>query len=224
MSGESTRWTIIRDAANGDERARAEFARRYEDVIRAYLGARWRGASHRDEIDDAAQEVFVQCFRSESPLLRADPDRRGGFRAFLYGLVRNVARMSERTRKRRREQQSEGDLNQFEVDETPLPEVFDRAWARAIMRDAADLHLERARADGPDALRRHKLLVLRYGDNLPIREIAARWKVDAALLHREYPKAREEFKRSLMDVIRELQGGDPGDVERECAQLLTHLS
>ena len=43
MSADSTRWTVVRDAARGCAASRAEFARRYEPVIRAYLGARWRG-------------------------------------------------------------------------------------------------------------------------------------------------------------------------------------
>lgn len=43
-SSDSTRWTLIRDAAEGVPAARDEFARRYESVIRAYLGARWRGS------------------------------------------------------------------------------------------------------------------------------------------------------------------------------------
>jgi RNA polymerase sigma-70 factor (ECF subfamily) len=102
--------------------------------------------------------------------------------------------------------------------------VFDRAWAQALMRDAAELQLERARAKGPEAVRRHRLLALRYGENLPIREIAKRWEVDADLLHREYPKAREEFKRALMDVVRDLQGGGPEAVGEECARLLEHFS
>ena len=42
-------------------------------------------------------------------------------------------------------------------------------------------------------------LAIEYGNEsdcelvLPIRDIAARWQVDAALLHREYPKARREL-------------------------------
>ncbi len=47
-----------------------------------------------------------------------------------------------------------------------------------------------------------------------------RWEMDAAVLHREYPKAREEFKRVLMDVVRDLQGGGPEAVEEECTRLL----
>lgn len=62
-SSESTCWTMIRDAAAGDPAGREEFAQRYLGVIRAYLAARWRGAALREDIDDATQAVFVECFR-----------------------------------------------------------------------------------------------------------------------------------------------------------------
>ncbi len=54
---------MIRDAAAGDPAGREEFAQRYLGVIRAYLAARWRGAALREDIDDATQAVFVECFR-----------------------------------------------------------------------------------------------------------------------------------------------------------------
>ncbi len=93
-----------------------------------------------------------------------------------------------------------------------------------MLRRAAELQLNRAREKGPDALQRHRLLELRFGENLPIREIAARWDVDPDRLHREYPKAREEFKRALFDVVSELDGGKSTLVEAECARLLAHFS
>jgi len=60
---ESTCWTVIRAAAAGSPAERAELARRYLGVVRAYLAARWRGSDLRADLDDAVQEVFVECFR-----------------------------------------------------------------------------------------------------------------------------------------------------------------
>src|SRR5262249_31161533 len=59
---DATCWTLIRDAAGGDPAARERFARAYLPVVRAYLAARWRTAPHCAE--DAAQDVFVECFRA----------------------------------------------------------------------------------------------------------------------------------------------------------------
>src|SRR5215471_2761171 len=94
-SPESTCWTVIRAAAAGSPTDREELARRYLSVVRAYLAARWRGAPLLAERDDAVQEVFVECFRRGGALEAAGAGRVPGFRAFLYGVIRNVARRFE---------------------------------------------------------------------------------------------------------------------------------
>ena len=220
MSSASTHWTIIQRAAQGVPEDQSEFARRYGPVIRATLGARWRGTPLFDHTDDAAQQVFLECFKGA--LERADPERQ--FRGYLYGVVKNVALMVERKRARTKERQTTSslDLEAIASHEDSCATAFDREWALALMRDAAELQLDRARELGPEAVRRHRLLALRYGENLPIREIAARWQIDASVLHREYPKAKDEFKRALMDVVRDLQGTH--GVAEECSRLLGHFS
>jgi DNA-directed RNA polymerase specialized sigma24 family protein len=92
---ESTCWTVIRAAAAGSPADRDEWARRYLGVVRAYLAARWRGSPLRQELGDAVQEVFVECFRQGGALEAAGAGRVLSFRAFLYGVVRNVARRFE---------------------------------------------------------------------------------------------------------------------------------
>ena len=49
----------------------------------------------RHDLDDAVQEVFVECFRQGGVLEAAVDGRVPSFRAFLYGVVRNVARRFE---------------------------------------------------------------------------------------------------------------------------------
>jgi RNA polymerase sigma-70 factor (ECF subfamily) len=101
--------------------------------------------------------------------------------------------------------------------------VFDRAWAKAVLRAAARLQEERARAAGEGVLRRVELLRLRFHENLPIRDIARRWGVEAARLHHEYATAREEFRAALLDVVASHHTGDPASAEEECRQLLALL-
>jgi len=221
---DSTRWTVIRGAAEGRAPDRAEFARRYASVIRSYLGARWRGGPLLAELDDAAQEVFVECFRPDGPLARADPDSPGGFRAYLFGIVRNVARGVEKRWRARRERAaaSDFDLDAVEGRDAPLSQVFDRAWAASLLRQAAER--QAAHAHGDDrATRRVELLRLRFREDLPIRDIAKRWDDDPDRLHEEYRTARKEFFVALREVVKEHQGGSPSDVEAECARLLDHL-
>src|SRR5438093_531818 len=92
---ESTCWTVIRGAAAGNPADRDELAHRYLGVVRNYLAARWRGADLRGDLDDAVQEVFVECFRQGGVLQAAGDGRVPSFRAYLYGVVRNVARRFE---------------------------------------------------------------------------------------------------------------------------------
>jgi RNA polymerase sigma-70 factor (ECF subfamily) len=194
---------MIRGAAEGKPQDREEFARRYERIIRTSLRGRWRGSRLATEIDDAVQEVFLDCFREGGALAKANPGHGNSFRAFLYGVVMNVARRFERARAR-----------------AGLPLLFDRAWAEALMGQAAMLQTVRAREVGPDAERRVELLRLRFQNDLPVREIAQRWGADAARVHHEYAKAREEFHQALHDVVKEHHGGNHGDVERECERLV----
>ena len=220
---DSTCWTIIQAAAAGSATDREAFARRYGPVVRAYLAARWRSSPCLHDLDDAVQEVFVECFKPDGVLDRADRGR--GFRPFLYGVVRNVALRTEAARGRRRERPRPSDIDLDEVPdgEASLSQAFDRAWARAALREAADRMRQRAEAAGPAAVRRVELLRLRFHDGLPIRDIAGRWQMDAAKLHHEYARARQEFKAALLEVVAFHHPGSALDVAQECGKLLSLL-
>jgi RNA polymerase sigma factor (sigma-70 family) len=210
-----TCWTLIRGAADGDPAARDRFARVYQPVVAAYLAARWRGRP----TDDAVQDVFVECFRAGGILEKADPGRGGGFRAFLLGAARNVAR--RHVARPRPAAELPPDLP---ADDTGPEQAFDRAWARALLKEAARAQERAAAGAGPAAVRRVELLRLRFRDGLPIRDIAARWGEDAAKLHHEYATARDEFRRALADVVAfHLPGASAGEVGRACGDLLALL-
>jgi RNA polymerase sigma-70 factor (ECF subfamily) len=216
---------MLREAAAGDEIARAEFAARYAVVVRAYLMARWRGSTLLQELDDTVQDVFFECLREGGLLERAQVDQTGGFRAYLYGAIRNVALRVETRRARRLAREStEGiNLDHLPDGEETLSRVFDRAWAKAIVREAAERQAESAAGFGEAAVKRVELLRLRFHEGRPIREIAALWGVDAAWLHREYARARFEFRSALRSVVAFLHPGSPELVDREIAQLLSLL-
>jgi RNA polymerase sigma factor (sigma-70 family) len=218
----STCWTVIEGAAAGRREERETFARRYVPVVRAYLAARWRGSALVDEIDDAAQEVFVDCFRDGGALGRADRAREGGFRAYFCGVIRNVAMRHERARAQRRVRTSD---SSFEPDEIPaeseaLSSVFEREWAASLLKQARALQAERAAAAGGSARKRVELLRLRFEEGLPIREIAVKTGEDAGRLHHEYAKARDEFREALRAVVQFHHPGTKADVDAECARLL----
>jgi len=220
----STLWSVIEGAANGDRKERDAFARRYLPIVRAYLGARWQGLSLLQALDDAVQEVFVDCFREGGALVKADRAR-GPFLPFFYGVVRNVALRIERDWARRRERPAGDDsrLERIRGREESLSRLFDRAWALSLLEQAVSLHRRAAREGDPDRRRRTELLRLRFEQGLPIREIARLWEEDAARLHKEFAKARREFRNVLVDVVAYHHPGTPGEVRRECATLLRHF-
>ena len=211
---------MIRGAAAGREEEREEFARRYLPVVRSYLGYRWRDTRLTAEVDDAVQEVFYDCFRDDGVLARADPERPGGFRAFLYGVARNVARRVETRRARRREVQPGSSGVPEPADEDSLTAAFDRAWAVSILRQAVERHAETARTKTEAARRRVEILTLRFREGIPLREIADRFELDPARVHKEYAIARDEFRSALLEVVAFHHPGSRAEVERECLELI----
>ncbi len=211
----TTCWTLIRGAADGNAEDRDAFALRYSPVVKAYLNARWRHASMRNDVPDAVQEVLLECFRRGGVLDRLDTSNPPRFRAFLYGVTRHVANAIETRRRRNKEQQVPVHGETGTSNDTPS-HAFQKAWARSVMTEAAELQTARARAAGPEALKRLELLRLRFETGLPIREIAARWNVDAALVHRAYARARKEFEEALREVLaRHCPHHDPHLISRE---------
>jgi RNA polymerase sigma-70 factor (ECF subfamily) len=211
---------VVLGAAAGDAAQREAFARRYGPVVRAFLGARWRRGPLSGEIDDAAQEVFLDCFRAGGALARVDATHEGGFRAFLFGVVRNVARRFEQRRARTRERAAEDLLDAVAPDDSPS-RAFDRAWARATMLVAREIQADRAAGDA-EALRRVVLLRLRFLEGMPMREFAAAWGTDARRLQYEYRKARDEFEAALHEAVR--RHHPDAAVDAEAARLIDLLA
>jgi RNA polymerase sigma-70 factor (ECF subfamily) len=222
---DSTCWSVIRGAAAGSAADREDFVRRYDHVIRTYLAARWQHSTHRQEIDDAVQEVFLECFRQGGILGRSDPDLAGGFRAFLYGVTRNIAlRVEARLNRYGRTEPPEGlDLERVASEDPSLSQEFDKAWAAGVLVEAGQVQAEQAKQMGLAAVRRVDLLRLRFQEGLPIRDIARRWGVEPAVVHREYAKARQEFKAALLQVLTFHCPGSQEHVEQQCADLLAIL-
>ena len=69
-----------------------------------------------------------------------------------------------------------------------------------------------------------ELLRLRFEENIPIRENAKRWGIDAARLHHAYALARQEFRATLMELVAFHHPDSPAEVEIEAAGLLRALS
>lgn len=221
----TTCWTAVRGAAGGDAAERARFALRYEPVVRAYLTARWRRSGPGQDLEDALQEVFLECFKEGGALETVAPGRPGGFRAFLHGVTRKVAaRYDERRLRRREVGLEELDAEPWSVaSEDDFAKVFDRAWARAMVREAAAQQARHARNAGDEAQQRVELLQLRFQEGLPIREIARRLDREPSRVHHDYAKAREEFQLALREVVAFHMPGVDAGLDHECERLLELL-
>lgn len=211
----------MRAASAGDTIAKSTFARSYTATIRAYLGHRWRGTPHGGEIDDAVQDVFVECLKPGGALEGADPAR-GDFRALLYGVVRNVARRFE---ERRAQQDGRSPDTSVHLDELParseeLSRMFDRTWAQSLLREAVLRHVRAARRGDADYRQRYRILRLRHQQGLPIRDVADRLGVDDVdRVHNAYRRARREFRTFLRDVVRRHTGASDASLDDECRRV-----
>jgi len=222
-NAQTTCWTIIRAAAGGDDAARATFSRDYGGAVRKYLERRWSGRPIEAEVEDAAQEVFVECLKPRGVLERADAER-GDFRGFLHGVTRNVARRFEnRMIERGRIYPEESNwLLQIADDDAGQATLFDRGWAQTLMEQATQMHRQLTLADGESGLRRLELLERRFGNDEALRDIAEDWGVAAQDVHNQYRKARIEFYRCLREVVG--AHAAPGkDLDKECRRLLDLL-
>lgn len=216
---------MIAGAATGEQDARERFIAIYGKAIRDYLIARARRLTSTLDLEDAVQNVYLECLREGGALDKANPHRPGGFRPFLFGVVRNVARRMEGRAARRREVRPDSELGRSgrpDPDSDPQL-VFERAWARTMVREARATLKERADQGDEVARRRFELLRLRYEEGKPVREIAALWKEPAQRLHHELGRAKKAFRKSLHDVVAFHLPGPPSEVDRECQALLSYL-
>ena len=197
-----TSWKEIGAAALGDPEARSQFSRKYLPIVRSYLLARWRGLPLQREVDDAVQDVFFDCLKRDGALARADAER-GPFRGFLYGVTRHVAQRKEAewAQGNGREVAAGSVVDRVADQEISLATMFDREWAKAVIRDAFGILERQATEKGEFAQRRVELLRLRFQEDLPIREIAKRWEVSDSWLHHQCAQAKKEFERAWREVM-----------------------
>jgi RNA polymerase sigma-70 factor (ECF subfamily) len=216
-----TCWSLVGRAAAGDPPSCSRFGRTYLPLIRGFLAQRWRGTKLVEEVDDATQDVFVECFRPDGPLTHADAAK-GDFRGYLFGVVRNVALRAE-AQARRREPREDGHSLADAADADPsVSQLFDREWARTLMREAGQLMMERSTDD--KSRLRVDLLRLRFGRDLPMPAIAARLDMDLAALHRQYARARQEFRSCLRSVVAFHCVRTETELDDECRRLFDLLA
>ena len=216
---EATCWTLIQGAAAGNREDRSGFSHRYLPMVRYCFATRWKGSPLEGSVDDAVQDVFLECFRDGGVLAKADPERVTRFRAFLFGVVRNVAQREERRQGRSRARRASGSSfhpERFAARGDPLSKVFDRAWALSLIEQAGEFMQSRAASSDAAARRRVELLELRFQQGLAIHVIAARWNEAPDAVHYMFRKARKEYRECLREVV---AFHNPGTAKRSTEEL-----
>ncbi len=128
---------LVSAARAGDEAAFATLVERHRGVVFAYVYARLR---HRDEAEDAAQEVFVRAWQQIARLRSGT-----AWSPWLMRVARNLCHdWHRRARVRRSEPLAPGDAELI-LDLSPLPESLALAAERRremerALRDLSDLH------------------------------------------------------------------------------------
>jgi RNA polymerase sigma factor (sigma-70 family) len=195
----STCWLLALAAASDAAGSREALAQLHLPFVRSCLAARFSGTSLASEIDDAVQEVFLDCFRADGALSRLDCHRTSEFRAFLYGVVRKVAlRFESRARQLLVDPDT---LTELPARDHSVSRLLDQDWARDRIHEAARRHRQRARAGDAAAQLRCDLLQCRFEHDMPIRDFATATGAEQAVLHRQYHRARREFLDCLRAVV-----------------------
>jgi DNA-directed RNA polymerase specialized sigma24 family protein len=222
---DTTSWQLVEGAAAGSGSARAEFAHRYGAMIRRQLERRWRQEPLRQQIEDALQEVFVECLKPHGALVRAEQARGIGFRRFLGAVVSNVAaRVETRLARQHRRHPGSPSPESAPASQTSMAQHVDRAWALGVMREAVEEQERRATAIGAKALLRLKLLRLRFEEGRSIPEVAALWNLPATHVHHQYAKARQDFLKALLVAVeRRFPEATREELEERARQLVELL-
>jgi len=218
MDFETTCWTVVHGAAAGHDEARDCFARRYAPLIRKYLASRWHLAPDHDRVVEASHEAVIQLFKPGGALTTLEPGRGSGFRAFLFGVVRNVALMLERSARRADVATAiEIDPATIEDENASLSRVFARAWFDMI---AAEARSAMAARPGARCKAAYRCLELRYLDGVPPRDIAKRVDLDVKDVYELLRTGRNEYRSALLEVMATYYpNASEAELEQRCREL-----
>jgi len=186
---------LVRRAQSGDEQAFMALVQRYQAAIFRLAVALLR---HREDAEDATQDVFVHAFRRLKTLQDA--------RAFPFWLRKLAVRICLRYRRRRAVEQefveplsneSESEIL-FRTDIDPEVEL-ERAELRALVR--------RVVAELPEPF---QIVVLLYHmDGLSYDEIAQVLGIPIGTVRSRLARAREMLREKLAPLTQMLEGKSP---------------
>ena len=229
----STRWTIVRQAADSQTASQhalsalSELCQIYWRPVYVFL--RRQGIAQHDA-QDLTQAFFAYVIEKRA-YASADPTK-GRFRSFLLGTLKHFA---ARARDHDRAQKRGGGSAPVELDETAISEaetyasrsthwnadgVFEREWAASLARRAFDRLAQEYELGGKSALFKALKSRLTAGEAaaIPYEELSKRLGRTAAHLRVDVGRLRARYRA----ILREEVSGtvvDPHDVDEELRYL-----
>lgn len=219
----TTRWSLVRQAAEGDAEGRTALDRlchTYRPPVLAYVRAHYRS----EEAEDLTQAFFAHLL--EARLAQRADRERGLFRAFLLAALKNfiATRLThERTQRRG------GGVQHVEMDErisdhgAAPDEAFEAEWARTVLREAlASLQREAAQAGRAELFAALSPFLIEPPSDADYARIAEALKMRrntlAVAVHRLRARLQERVRELVADTT-----SDADETDRELRHLRGHL-
>lgn len=186
---------LIQRAVAGDRRAFGELVALNSRMVALTI----RGVIptiSREELEDAAQEVFLSAWRGIGSFRMES-----GFSTWLHTIAtRHCWRRAKRTRRKR------DLLSSADDDDGPTLEVDGGARTDArILRDERAAALERALAELPEEFR--MVLLLRVVEEMPVEQVAAILEISEGTVKSRLSRARSKMKELLGDDFLDTERG-----------------
>lgn len=231
---ETTRWTLVLAAGEGDDRAAREaleaLCQRYWHPVYAYLRAR---GCDRQQAEDVTQGFFTRLI--ETGALRHARRERGRFRSFLLASVKHYLANEWH---RERAQKRGGGRTVFRLDaedaERRLPpepatrttpeDLFLKQWALTVLDRAMEsLGAEMRRRDQEEHFTVLKDLLIGGDPGVRYRDVAERLGTSEGALKVRVHRMRKRFGQLLRREVAELVAA-PQEVDDELGALLEAVS
>jgi RNA polymerase sigma-70 factor (ECF subfamily) len=225
----STRWSLVRSAGDGSERALEALCRAYWFPLYGY--ARGRRYSHEDAQD--LVQGFFAMFVSRNDFAVAD-DARGRFRAYILVAMKNYM-ASQHTKQRAQKRGGGAKHLSFDWDDAAVryqrqpekdssPEsAFARSWALTVMARATDRLAERYQAGGRSELFERIKCVLSDGElDAPMKQVSKELGISEGALKVAVHRLRTRFGVALREEVADTLD-DPTQLDDEIRDLLAAL-
>lgn len=216
--GQTTRWTMVMDAVDSRDAAAREAAwrfliERYRQPVHAAIR---RMMGSRADLSPVVDSFFSYAFE-RGALSRADK-KRGKFRCFLQGVIRNFVRESQRGT-----EVSAADIetaNALTSDaSSPLESQEETEWAITVLGHSLEALVAAMPRDA-------KILMRTYGvmghDAASTDELAAETGMNKNALYQAVFRSKEKLRELLLqEVLRTVE--TPIDLDEEMTMIETRL-